>query len=248
MGLTGSQAKTAKPADHAVRVREMFARIAGRYDLLNHLLSANTDKRWRRIVARRLSRKIAGGSTILDVACGTGDLSIQMFETFGGRVVGLDFCRPMLDLARQKTDQIAFVEGDALELPFADETFAAVTIAFGLRNLADTAQGLNELRRVTKAGGWLAILEFSKPESRSFRRLYEFYFRRLLPLLGGLVSGSQSAYQYLPDSVLLFPDQAGLAGLMRDAGFVAIEWQNLTAGVAAIHMGQRAAEPIGAAR
>ncbi|MDX6613248.1 MAG: demethylmenaquinone methyltransferase / 2-methoxy-6-polyprenyl,4-benzoquinol methylase [Blastocatellia bacterium] len=222
----------------------MFARIAGRYDFLNHLLSANTDKRWRRTVATKLSRALARESIVLDVACGTGDLSIQIFETIGGRVVGLDFCRPMLEIARQKTDQIPFVEGDALELPFADETFDAVTIAFGLRNLTDTAQGLNELRRVTKAGGWLAILEFSKPTSPGFRRFYEFYFRRLLPRLGGLVSGSQSAYQYLPDSVLLFPDQAGLAGLMRDAGFGAVEWQNLTAGVAAIHMGQRAAAPV----
>jgi len=248
MGLTGADAKTAKPPDHATQVRDMFARIAGRYDLLNHLLSANTDKRWRRIVAKRLSREIASGSSVLDVACGTGDLSIQIFETIGGRVVGLDFCRPMLDIARQKTDQVTFVEGDALELPFADETFDAVTIGFGLRNLADTAQGLKELRRVTRAGGWLAILEFSKPGSRSFRRLYEFYFTRLLPRLGGLVSGSQSAYQYLPDSVLQFPDQAGLAGLMHDAGFVEVEWQNLTAGVAALHIGQRAAEPSAEAR
>lgn len=242
MGLTGADAKSVKPRDHAAQVRDMFARIAGRYDLLNHLLSANTDKRWRRIVARRLSSEIGPGSSLLDVACGTGDLSIQMFETIGGRVVGLDFCRPMLDIARGKTDSVSFVEGDALKLPFADQTFDAVTIAFGLRNLADTAEGLEELRRVTKAGGWLAILEFSKPKSRSFRRLYEFYFTRVLPRLGGLVSGSQSAYQYLPDSVMQFPDQAGLAALMQEAGFVAVEWQNLTAGVAALHMGQRAAE------
>jgi demethylmenaquinone methyltransferase / 2-methoxy-6-polyprenyl-1,4-benzoquinol methylase len=245
MGLTGSDRKTAKPADHAARVRDMFSRIAGRYDLLNHLLSANTDKRWRRIVGQELSRKVAPGSSVLDVACGTGDLSIQMFETIGGRVVGLDFCRPMLDIARRKTASVAFVEADALVLPFADETFDVVTIAFGLRNLADTESGLNELRRVMKPSGWLAILEFSKPESRSFRQLFEFYFQRLLPRIGGLVSGSPGAYQYLPDSVLQFPDQAGLARLMREAGFAQVEWRNLTGGVAALHLGQRTAQAAG---
>lgn len=241
MGLTESDKKTAKLADHAARVRDMFSRIAGRYDLLNHLLSANTDKCWRRIAAGRLKQEIPSGSSVLDVACGTGDLSIQMFETIGGRVVGLDFCRPMLDIARRKTNQVAFVEGDALSLPFPDETFDCVTIAFGLRNLANTKQGLIELRRVLKAGGWLGVLEFSKPASPGFRRLYEFYFKHLLPRIGGVVSGSHSAYQYLPDSVVQFPDQTELAGLMQDTGFAQIEWQNLTGGVAALHLGQRTA-------
>jgi demethylmenaquinone methyltransferase/2-methoxy-6-polyprenyl-1,4-benzoquinol methylase len=240
MGLTGSDKKTAKPEDHGARVREMFARIAQRYDLLNHLLSANTDKRWRRVVAERVRSKIDPGSSILDVACGTGDLSIQLFETLQGRIVGLDFCGPMLEIARRKTDQVTFVEADALQLPFSDRAFDAVTIAFGLRNLADTEQGLKELLRVIKPGGWLAILEFSKPKSRSFRQLFDFYFKRLLPQIGGLVSGARSAYQYLPDSVVKFPDQVGLAGLMQSTGFLNVEWENLTGGVAAIHLGQRA--------
>ena len=228
MGLTGSDQKTAKPKDHAARVRLMFARIARRYDLLNHLLSANTDRRWRQVVTSTLSRKLSGGARVLDVACGTGDLSIQLFEGPGARVIGLDFCRPMLEIAARKAAQIPLVEADALDLPFADRTFEVVTIAFGLRNLADTEQGLKELRRVLEPGGWLAVLEFSKPEARSFRKLFEFYFQRLLPAIGGIVSGSQSAYRYLPDSVMRFPDQAGLAGLMSQAGFVQIEWQNLT--------------------
>ena len=239
MGLTESDQKTATAADHSARVRQMFAHIARRYDLLNHLLSANTDRRWRRVVAKRLGQRMAIGARVLDVACGTGDLSIQLFETTGARVMGLDFCRPMLEIAGRKTDRVPFVEADALDLPFADCTFQAVTIAFGLRNLANPSEGLEELGRVLKPGGWLAILEFSRPEVRYFRRLFEFYFTRLLPRIGGLLSGSQSAYQYLPDSVSRFPDQPGLAALMDDAGFVEIEWENLTGGVAALHLGKR---------
>ncbi|MEP6707047.1 MAG: bifunctional demethylmenaquinone methyltransferase/2-methoxy-6-polyprenyl-1,4-benzoquinol methylase UbiE [Pyrinomonadaceae bacterium] len=239
MGLTASDQKTATSADHGARVRQMFAGIASHYDLLNHLLSANTDRHWRRVIASRLGQKMAPGARVLDVACGTGDLSIQLFETTGARIIGLDFCRPMLEIAGGKTDRVAFVEGDALDLPFADGTFQAVTIAFGLRNLANTGEGLSELRRVLQSDGWLAILEFSRPQARYFRRLFEFYFRRVLPRIGGLLSGSQSAYQYLPDSVSRFPDQAGLAALMHDAGFADVEWENLTGGVAALHLGKR---------
>ena len=239
MGLTESDQKIVEPADHSARVRQMFARIAGRYDLLNHLLSANTDRRWRRFVASTLGQKIPRSATVLDVACGTGDLSIQLFEDAGARVTGVDFCRPMLEIAARKTRRIPFVEADALDLPFAEGSFDAVTIAFGLRNLADTRQGLIELRRVLKPGGWLAVLEFSRPQAWGFRWLFEFYFRRLLPLIGGLVSGSKGAYQYLPDSVSRFPDQVGLASLMDQAGYDQVEWQNLTGGVAALHLAKR---------
>src|SRR5688500_73032 len=181
MGLTESDQKTVESAEHSARVREMFARIAGRYDLLNHLLSGNTDRRWRRIVASRLGQSISPGATVLDVACGTGDLSIQLFEDAGAKLLGVDFCRPMLEIAGRKTDRIPFVEADALDLPFAEGAFDAVTIAFGLRNLADTSQGLHELQRVLKPGGWLAVLEFSRPQAWGFRWLFEFYFTRLLP-------------------------------------------------------------------
>jgi demethylmenaquinone methyltransferase/2-methoxy-6-polyprenyl-1,4-benzoquinol methylase len=217
----------------------MFGRIAGRYDLLNHLLSVNTDKRWRQVVASQLRKKLVNGARVLDVACGTGDLSIELFENAGAKVIGIDFCRPMLEIAQHKTAEVPFVEADALDLPFVDGAFDAVTIAFGLRNLADTRVGLDELRRVLKPNGWLAVLEFSKPRVRSFRWLFEFYFTRLLPRIGGLVSGSQSAYQYLPDSVLRFPDQAGLAELMSQAGYVEVEWQDLTGGIAALHLARR---------
>jgi demethylmenaquinone methyltransferase/2-methoxy-6-polyprenyl-1,4-benzoquinol methylase len=225
--------------DDARRVREMFARIASRYDLLNHLLSANIDKRWRRATIRKLQPVIPAAARVLDVACGTGDLSIEIFEQTGAEVVGLDFCRPMLDLASQKAQRIDFVEGDALGLPFADGTFDAVSIGFGLRNLSSIESGLRELRRVLKPGGWAAILEFSRPTGRGFRALVDFYYARVLPRFGGLLSGSRSAYEYLPDSISRFPDQEKLADLMRTAGFEAVSFENLTGGIAALHMGRR---------
>jgi demethylmenaquinone methyltransferase / 2-methoxy-6-polyprenyl-1,4-benzoquinol methylase len=229
--------------EHARRVRAMFAGIAGRYDLLNHLLSANVDKRWRRLVARELESSLGAGSRILDVACGTGDLSLALAETGEAAIVGLDFCRPMLEIARRKASDearsIPFIEGDALRLPFADESFDAVTIAFGLRNLAGVAEGLSELRRVLKRGGRLAVLEFSSPVVPGFRAAFNFYFTRVLPRIGGLVSGSRGAYEYLPDSVSKFPDQRQLAGMMRETGFDRVEYRNLTGGIAALHTGTR---------
>ncbi len=176
-----SDDRRANEEEHANRVREMFAAIAGRYDLLNHLLSGHIDKRWRRLVARKLRDSI--GSTdarILDVACGTGDLSLTLSETTGARVIGTDFCRPMLEIAARKTANrerdIPLIEGDALRLPFRDSSFEAVTIAFGLRNLSDVERGLAELLRVLKPGGYVAVLEFSKPVVPGFRLLFNVYF------------------------------------------------------------------------
>lgn len=233
-------------ADHATRVREMFARISGRYDLLNHLLSGNTDKRWRKLVAKRLKPALsAPDARALDVACGTGDLSLALVAQTGARVTGLDFCRPMLDHAARKAEEAstrrrcAFIEGDALRLPFGEETFDAVTIAFGLRNLASVEKGLSELFRVLRPGGRACILEFSKPVVPGFSTLFQLYFSRVLPRIGGLISGSSSAYEYLPASVSRFPDQKQLAGMMREAGFEEVEYENLTGGVAALHMGTR---------
>src|SRR5882672_7706276 len=160
MGLTDS-GKSNSAKEHARRVRDMFARISPRYDLLNHLLSANIDKRWRRKVVEKLRPLLPSGAQVLDVACGTGDLSIALFENVGAQVIGIDFCRPMLERAARKQPQLSFIEGDALQLPFGDHVFDAVTIGFGLRNLANVERGLSELRRVLKPGGWAAILEFS---------------------------------------------------------------------------------------
>ena len=223
----------------------MFARIAGRYDLLNHLLSGNTDRRWRRRVASRLRDSLEPGARVLDVACGTGDLALAILEAAPeSRIAGVDFCRPMLEIARGKAERagraVPFVEGDALSLPFADRSFEAATIAFGLRNLSSVEAGLRELRRVLGPGGTVAILEFSRPVVPGFRALFQFYFSRVLPVVGGAVSGSRGAYEYLPDSVSRFPDQKRLAEMMREAGFEEVEFDNLTGGVAALHVGKRA--------
>ena len=228
--------------EHAGRVREMFSGIAKRYDLLNHLLSGNVDKRWRRIVAERVREKLSSsGARILDVACGTGDLSLTLFETTGARVIGTDFCRPMLEIAAGKTPkELPLIEGDALALPFRDGTFEVVTIAFGLRNLASVDSGLAELRRVLKPGGWVAVLEFSRPANAMLRPLFGLYFTKVLPLMGGLISGSHGAYSYLPASVQKFPDQKQLSLLIQQAGFDQVQFENLTGGIAALHMGRRA--------
>ena len=231
-------------------MREMFATIAARYDLLNHLLSGNVDKRWRRLVSKSLYASLPRGEVrILDIACGTGDLSITLFESGKAsqmgeaRVVGIDFCRPMLDIAKSKAAgfglRIPFVEGDALDLPFLDDAFEAVTIAFGLRNLASIEGAFTEFLRVLKPGGTVAVLEFSKPRATVVRLLFGIYFTSVLPLFGGWISGSKSAYRYLPDSVSRFPDQKELSDLMTQAGFEEVSFQNLTGGIAALHLGKR---------
>ncbi|HZN01008.1 MAG TPA: bifunctional demethylmenaquinone methyltransferase/2-methoxy-6-polyprenyl-1,4-benzoquinol methylase UbiE [Pyrinomonadaceae bacterium] len=240
-GLTVPENESAAK-EHAGRVREMFGRIARRYDLLNHLLSVNVDKRWRRIVANRVREKLSANprARVLDVACGTGDLSLSLFEITGAGVVGTDFCRPMLAIAAGKTNgRIRFIEGDALDLPFRDGTFDVATIAFGLRNLSNVESGLAELSRVLKPGGWVAVLEFSRPANVILRPMFNLYFRKLLPMMGGLISGSLSAYTYLPASVQKFPDQSQLSLLMEQAGFDQVGYENLTGGIAALHMGRR---------
>lgn len=232
----------AKEAAHSHAVKEMFAGIAGRYDLLNHVLSLNIDKRWRRKV-RNLLQPILDNenAVVLDVACGTGDLSLELAQNGKASVIGTDFCRPMLAVAQEKNGGIAtaipYVEADAMQLSFADNSFDAVTIAFGLRNLPNYDNGLKELNRILKPGGTLVILECSHPPLPGFRQLYHFYFGRVLPRIGGLVSGSRGAYEYLPDSVSKFPEQKTLVGMMEKAGFSNVKYQNLTGGISAIHSG-----------
>jgi demethylmenaquinone methyltransferase/2-methoxy-6-polyprenyl-1,4-benzoquinol methylase len=236
--------RTANELKHARAVRDMFAGIAGRYDTLNHLLSMNIDKGWRRAVREKLTDVLADPNAIvLDVACGTGDLSLELQRHAKAKVVGTDFCRPMLAVAADKTGKtdmsIPYIEGDAMNLSFADDSFDAVTIAFGLRNLSNFTDGLIELHRVLKPGGRLAVLEFSAPVVPGFGRLFNFYFSHILPRIGGAVSGSRGAYEYLPDSVSRFPNQKKLAELMRSTGFDDVEFRNLTGGIAALHTGRK---------
>ncbi len=230
--------------DHSRAVRTMFSGIAPRYDLLNHLLSVNIDRTWRRKVRQELSKTLENeNAVVLDLACGTGDLSIELQTNARAQIIGADFCRPMLELASSKTVSrslnVPFVEADALQLGFADESFDAVTIAFGLRNLANFRDGLVEIARVLKPDGKLVVLEFSTPPIPGFKKLFDLYFTKVLPRIGGLVSGERSAYEYLPDSVSRFPDQKALAQLLRETGFEQVGYKNLTGGIAAIHSGTK---------
>lgn len=234
--------KTAEELKHHEAVREMFSGIATKYDFLNHFLSVNIDKKWRRLVAKKLRAVLDDrNALVLDVACGTGDLSLELQKNAQAKVIGTDFCRPMLAVASDKNEKvqtkIPYVEADGMNLSFADETFDAVTIAFGLRNFSNWQNGLIELRRVLKTGGKLVVLEFSTPLVPGFRQAFRFYFSNILPRIGGAVSGSRGAYEYLPDSVSRFPDQKNLAKMMEQTGFFDVEYKNLTGGIAALHLG-----------
>ncbi len=223
--------------------RAMFAEIAPSYDRLNHLLSINVDRLWRRHAVRKLREALSReGALALDLCCGTADLTLELEKH--ARVIGCDFCHPMLVIGnekiRAKQARRAFLaEGDALRLPFADRSFDAATIAFGLRNLESVEGGLAEILRVLKPGGCVAALEFSRPVIPVFRQVFEFYFHNILPHIGSLVSGSSGAYSYLPASVRAFPDQKRLAEMMREVGYVNVRYHNLTGGVAALHIGER---------
>lgn len=239
-----NQNRTADELKHAEAVREMFSGIATKYDFLNHFLSGNIDRKWRKLVAKKLKSVLENpDALVLDVACGTGDLSLELQRNARAKVIGTDFCRPMLDIAFDKNKQveteIPYLEADGMNLSFADETFEAVTIAFGLRNFSNWQNGLIELRRVLKTGGKLAVLEFSTPLIPGFRQAFQFYFSNILPRIGGVVSGSRGAYEYLPDSVARFPDQKSLAKMLEETGFAEVEYKNLTGGIAALHIGTR---------
>ncbi len=234
--------RTAAELKHSKAVREMFSGIATKYDFLNHFLSVHVDKRWRKLVSQKLKDVLENpAAQVLDVACGTGDLSLELQKTGKAKVYGTDFCRPMLQIAFDKNEKnalkILYVEADGMNLSFADASFDAVTIGFGLRNFSNWQNGLIELHRVLKPGGKIVILEFSTPIIPGFRQAFQFYFSNILPRIGGAVSGSRGAYEYLPDSVSKFPDQKNLARMMSETGFSHVEYENLTGGVAAIHSG-----------
>jgi demethylmenaquinone methyltransferase/2-methoxy-6-polyprenyl-1,4-benzoquinol methylase len=217
----------------------MFGRIAPRYDLLNHLLSMNIDRYWRaRTVARVAPILAQPGARVLDVCCGTGDLTLALnSRSRSAQIFGSDFCHPMLEKANGKTANGRWFEADALQLPIDDASLDLVTVAFGFRNLANYRGGLLELGRILKPGGTLAILEFSTPANALLAGLYSFYSRTIVPALGGMLSGSKDAYTYLPESVRKFPDAEGLANQMRDAGFANVRFERMTAGIVALHLG-----------
>ena len=223
----------------AAWVRAMFSRVAPRYDLLNHLLSFNQDRRWRARIVRRLAAVVnLRDARVLDLCCGTGDLRRALQARCDRAVVGCDFSRAMLERARRKHPRALLVEADALRLPLAHASLDVIAIAFGFRNLADYRTGLAEMRRVLKPGGSLAILEFSRPRSCLWAALYGFYSRRVLPPVGGLISGDLSAYRYLPDSVSRFPSPEELTEDMRRAGFVEVTFELMSGGIVALHLGR----------
>lgn len=228
----------------ASAVRSMFAAVAPRYDLLNHLLSLGFDIRWRSATVKALAPVLSNSSSVVvDLCCGTGDLALALSRNSVGKVMGADFCHPMLQRAREKSKQLAkkaaFLEADTLRLPIHDGSVDALTIAFGFRNLANYRRGIQEMRRVLRPGGLVAILEFSHVTWPVFGPLFRVYFRRVLPMLGSWISGVQGPYQYLPDSVLRFPDQESLAGMLREEGFNSVRYRNFTGGVATLHLGVR---------
>src|SRR6202050_1249631 len=243
---TGTTSKgITSEADASRGVRGMFGRVAGRYDLLNHLLSFNLDKRWRARTVERVADVLARpNAKVLDLCCGTGDVLLSLAARRGAAAIfGSDFCHPMLieaqrKIAAHKVSSPLF-EADALALPLASDSLDLITVAFGFRNLTNYRHGLEELARVLKPGGTLAILEFSQPTNRLFAVLDGFFSTRVLPWVGGMISGSRDAYTYLPESIKKFPGAEGLAGQMRAAGFSSVEFERLTFGAVALHLGKK---------
>jgi len=220
------------------RVQQMFAGIAHRYDFLNHFLSISIDRHWRNLAVAKVRELVPSPAPLcLDVCSGTGDLAIALRRALAAAVVATDFCHPMLTRAAHKERSIPNIEADALKLPFRDASFDALTIAFGLRNLEDPIRGLSEFHRLVRPRGPVVILEFSKPVIPVIRQVFGFYFRHILPRLGGIISGDSDAYQYLHDSVVRFPNQKELMELMRAVGFQNVDYRNLSGGIAALHWG-----------
>ena len=234
------------PETKATDVRRMFGAIAPRYDLLNHLLSLNRDRAWRRVAVDRLLEGGPARGVYLDACAGTFDLSVELADraAFHGSVLGFDFAYPMLDAGRAKLSgrSIAAACADALDLPLRDASVDGAMVAFGIRNLADLEAGLKELARVIRPRGRLVILEFMTPQWQPFRGVYLWYFRKVLPTIGRLVSRDTKAYSYLPASVLAFPEPPALLQRLEAAGFSAVNWETRTGGIVAIHVGVRGAD------
>ena len=231
--------------DKATYVKETFNSIAGRYDLMNSLMSLGMDKRWRRIAVQRVGAK--SGMNMLDVCCGTGQLSLELGSVVGpkGNVTGLDFSQNMLDVAKRSLKMspnqscIQFIQGNAMELPFADNSFDGVTVGWGLRNLPDLCQGIREMARVVKPGRMVVSLDMAKPSFPGFKQAYWLYFEKLIPLMGKVWAKKSSAYQYLHDSAREFPAQEELVRIFAECGLTEPRFDNLAGGVVAIVSGKK---------
>lgn len=244
-----SATEPAAPVDKSgPRVRRMFGSIARRYDFLNHLLSLNIDTRWRAFTVRTVPPM--SGAPVLDCCTGTADLALAYKRAARGdvEVIGSDFCRPMLEIGWKKarkanaTGRMRLIEADTQKLPFADDTFGVVTVAFGLRNVSDTRRGVDEMIRVARPGGKVAILEFSRPTSPVLGRLYLAFFRHVLPRVGQAIAPNEdSAYAYLPASVLQFPEGAEMVRLLEERGLTDVREHRLTLGVATLYVGTKPA-------
>lgn len=229
-------------------IREMFDRIAPRYDFLNRTLSMKRDVAWRKEMARSLDLKKGEPAMVLDVACGTCDVALEVLNQTGKKTsaIGLDFSFNMLVLGKEKIkrsaaeNRIRVLAGNALGLPFRSCLFDAVTIAFGIRNITDKQKALSEFARCMKPNGTVAVLELSTPENKLFQALYLFYFKKILPFIGGLFSKNRSAYEYLPESVLRFPRSEDFALIMEDAGFKEVAWKKMTFGIVTLYTGLKA--------
>lgn len=226
----------------AEKVESMFDSISRHYDRLNHLLSFGTDRFWRRRAVSLIGRHIKPGS-MLDVATGTGDLAIEALRLHPEKITGIDISSGMLEEGHRKIEQMGYggsielLKRDASATGFSDGSFDVVMSAFGVRNFENTLAGLTEMCRVVKPGGMIMVLEFSKPEWFPFRQIYGFYFRKILPLIGRKISGDRSAYSYLPDSVMAFPDNEEFLALLEKAGFRHVAQKRLTGGIAAVYSG-----------
>lgn len=222
-------------------VKEIFNDIAPKYDLLNHFLSLNIDKRWRRKAIKYIRSEEKG--ELLDVACGTGDFSIAACRAGVQKVTGIDISANMVAIGQKKVEALGLASsivlqtGDSEKIEFEDGCFDVVTVAFGVRNFEHLKTGLNEMRRVLKKGGKVIILEFSMPEHFPMKQLYQFYFRRILPVLGGWISGNKGAYTYLPESVMKFPQGKAFLEILKESGFEHTTQQKLTFGIASIYVG-----------
>jgi demethylmenaquinone methyltransferase/2-methoxy-6-polyprenyl-1,4-benzoquinol methylase len=236
-GTTPPGAATEEQA--ARYVRGMFDQVAPRYDLLNHLLSFQVDKYWRRRTVSHLQPILdRPGATVLDLACGTGDLTLALTRAGRARVIGSDFSHPMLTGAAAKHARLLF-EADALTLPIASSSMDLVTCAFGFRNVVNYRRGMTEILRVLRPGGTVAILELSTPPNPAFRAAYQFYSNSILSKVGALISGSKDAYTYLPESVRKFPTAPVLADEFREAGFTEVRFELLTFGIVALHLARK---------